>query len=196
MRWFCIASGPSLTLDDALLTHGRGRTIAVNDAWRLAPWADILYACDKRWWSHHIVEVRSRFRGRLVTINEPAAGEYGLELWRSADAKGLSREPGLLHEGLNGGYQAINLAYLEGATEIILLGYDMAVGDDGRTHFFGDHPGNLQAESPFADFLVCYARIRPADYGIRIINCSRKTALTCFEQESLESALSLEPVRR
>ena len=33
--------------------QGKARVIAVNDAWRLAPWADILYACDGRWWRHH-----------------------------------------------------------------------------------------------------------------------------------------------
>ena len=41
-----LATGPSLTPDQAEYAKGKARVIAVNDAWRLAPWADILYACD------------------------------------------------------------------------------------------------------------------------------------------------------
>lgn len=192
MRWFCLGTGPSLTADDVLLTRWRGQTIAVNDAYRIAPWAEILYACDKRWWDYHIQSVRDRFRGRLVTIDDAAAVEHGLERWRSVDESGLSRERGLLHQGCNSGYQAINLAYLLGATEIILLGYDMGPAATGETHFFGDHPGPLRVKSPFDLFRSRFETIHPNEYGIRIINCSRRTALTCFETMSLGSALSLE----
>ena len=41
-----LATGPSLTPAQAEYAKGKARVIAVNDAWRLAPWADILYACD------------------------------------------------------------------------------------------------------------------------------------------------------
>ena len=53
-----VASGPSLDADTAhrvrmaRWTDG-WRVIVVNDAYRLLPRADILYACDARWWELH-----------------------------------------------------------------------------------------------------------------------------------------------
>lgn len=190
-RWFCIGGGPSLTADDVHAAQGHGRTIAINDAWRLAPWADVLYACDGRWWDHHHEPVAAGFPGRKITQDEDAAKAYGIELIRSVDQPGLSPVPGKIHRGHNSGYQAINLALLMGAKEIILLGYDMQATD--KTHWFGDHPAPLQVKSPFDLFISKFETIKPEDYGIRIINCSRQTALTCFEDMSLESVLSTAP---
>ena len=48
----CIASGPSLTQDQVDQVKGLN-TIAINDAYKLAPWANILYACDYQWWDWH-----------------------------------------------------------------------------------------------------------------------------------------------
>jgi len=39
-------AGPSLTQAQVEQTRGACQTIAVNLAYRLAPWADLLYACD------------------------------------------------------------------------------------------------------------------------------------------------------
>ena len=46
----CLASGPSLTTEDVAYVRGRATVIAVNDAVRLAPWADVLYSNDSTWW--------------------------------------------------------------------------------------------------------------------------------------------------
>ena len=37
-----LATGPSLTVPDDAAVRGRVRTIAVNDAVTIAPWADVL----------------------------------------------------------------------------------------------------------------------------------------------------------
>jgi hypothetical protein len=50
----CIASGPSLTREDVDACRGAaGVVLAVNDTITYAPWADVLYACDRRWWQEH-----------------------------------------------------------------------------------------------------------------------------------------------
>ena len=46
----CIASGPSLTQADVDYVRGKARVIVVNNGYLLAPWADVLYAADARWW--------------------------------------------------------------------------------------------------------------------------------------------------
>ena len=50
-----IAAGPSLTVDDCEYVRGRvTATIAVNAAYKLAPWADVLYGCDGgKFWKWH-----------------------------------------------------------------------------------------------------------------------------------------------
>lgn len=40
--------------------------IAVSDAYRLAPWADVLVSSDRAWWRHHQPE----FRGRRFSVVE------------------------------------------------------------------------------------------------------------------------------
>jgi hypothetical protein len=46
----CLGGGPSLTQAQVDACRGRAHVIAINDAFRLAPWADVLYACDWQWW--------------------------------------------------------------------------------------------------------------------------------------------------
>jgi len=41
--------------------------LAINDAYRLAPWADWLYACDDRWWRFHHEAVAAGFQGECWT---------------------------------------------------------------------------------------------------------------------------------
>lgn len=90
-----------------------------------------------------------------------------------------------LHYGLpgggNSGYQAVNLAFLLGAGTVLLLGFDMQ-GD----HYFGKHPDGLVQNSPFDGFMRSFETVREKE----IINCSRRTAMTCLRRASLESVLS------
>jgi len=95
--------------------------------------------------------------------------------------------------GSNSGYQAINLAFILGAGEIILLGYDMQK-TGGKQHFFGDHPnGPMKVDSDYNGWLGNFEKLASdlAGKGVEVINCTRQTALTCFKRMSLEDALSV-----
>jgi hypothetical protein len=113
-------------------------------------------------------------------------------------ADGLSTDPEFIHYGHSSGYQLINLALHYGVTEFVLIGYDLRYpkGYNGHTrepggdrHFFGEYPAALQHWTKFGigpdgkinGLLDCYRTIKPADYCIRIINCSPDTALDFFE---------------
>src|SRR4051812_2852413 len=97
----CIAGGPSLTPADVDACQARARVIAINDAYRLAPWADVLYACDAKWWRwHRGVE---NFSGRKYAL-EPAASVWpGVEVLRNTGEHGLELERDALRHGRNGG---------------------------------------------------------------------------------------------
>lgn len=183
------ATGPSLTLEQALRCKGR-RVIAVNDAWRLLPFADVLYACDREWWDIHASDVQ-RFAGErwssigrdFVDDDKEASGhaeKYGLALIEGAHGEGFCYEPGRIHYGHNSGFQAVNLAIQFGAKSIKLIGFDMH-RPGGRAHFFGDHPPGLSNDSPYALFISEFERaaatLKP---GIEIVNCTPGSALTCF----------------
>lgn len=194
----CVASGPSVTLDDVNACRGRARVIAVNDVYQIAPWADALYAGDVAWWQHHAAAVDT-FAGLKVSIvNKTKPKEsHGTDVLVLADTgfDGLETEPTGLRRGLRGGsnsgYQAIGLAVHLGAARIVLLGYDMERPDHGPSHFFGEHPVALRAVSPFGLFRRSFERlVEPLRArGIAIVNCSRRTALTCFPRQTLAEAL-------
>lgn len=132
--------------------------------------------------------------------NDSQSGEWG-RVPASVFAKVnrievVAHEPGLstnlrrVNGGGNSGYQAIGLAYLWGATRIILLGYDMQK-TGGKLHHHGKHEGGL----PNLGNLTEWARrmiqlgIDLRKQNVRVINATRETAITCFERMPIEDAL-------
>jgi hypothetical protein len=183
----CLGGGPSLTAEDVSACQGHGVVIAINDAYKLAPWADVLYAADATWWGWH--RGVPDFVGLKYSLQAAAAKWPGVEILKNTGQTGIDFAPTGLRTGRNSGYQAINLAIHLGATTIALLGYDMqATG--GRQHWFGDHPNRSQ--SPYGTFREMFASMMDplAGAGVHVINCSRETALTCFPREPLEALLA------
>lgn len=181
-----IGGGPSLTPEDVTYVRGKARVIAINDAYRLAPWADVLYACDATWWRWH--QGAPSFTGLKYTLDRGSAGFAGVQSLRNTGRDGLELKPTGLRIGKNSGYQAINLAVHLGATRLVLLGYDMQPHGD-RDHWFGAHPQTTR--SPYIQFISCFNRLAPIlqAHGITVVNCSPRTALTCFPRAALRDAL-------
>lgn len=123
---YILAGGPSLAGFDCERLRGHGFVIAVNNSLRLAPWADLLYFADCCWLlDGHLDEVRS-FAGVKLT-REPACLDYhvpDLKLIDRAAYCALSNDPRAL-AGLDSGANAVNLAYLLGFRQIVLMGFDM-----------------------------------------------------------------------
>lgn len=171
----CIASGPSLTAEDCELVRESGHpTIVVNTTFRRAPWADILFAMDAYWWDTYIADVEREFNGeRWGYVRTPAT--YGV----------IATKGALYPTGWgNSGSYAISLAVVAAPLKIILIGYDCKFGPNGEKHWHEDYPekmGNARSIKrwPYQFELVSkYAK----GHGIRAVNCSRSTALTCFER--------------
>lgn len=185
----CLASGPSLTAEDVAFCRGKAPVIAVNDTVRWAPWADVLYACDAKWWEHH--QGVPAFTGLKLGLEHPAR-RFGVQILGNAGGEGLALNPAEVMTGLNSGYQAINVAVHLGAARIVLLGYDMQILPGQPSHFFGDHPRHLQkwpnVEQRIERFGTLVAPLRAL--GVSVINASRQTALTCFPRQSLAEALA------
>lgn len=190
----CLGTGPSLTAEDVESCRGKARVIAVNDAYRIAPWADALVACDASWWHRH--QGAPGYTGPKWSIEHGTWDGYR-DRWpdivrlRNTGDDGIETDPTGLRTGRNSGALAIGLAVHYGASRIVLLGYDCGHSARGKSHFFGEHEGALRQPSPYHLFAEKFATmVDPlAALGITILNASRETRLTCFPRVSLAAAL-------
>lgn len=197
-RAVVVASGPSACAEDAaLLARARGlddiRVIAVNRAGLdLCPWADALYACDHDFWNNY--PAARDFAGLKMTQSAVAC-EWWPDLRKVAvdtdAALPLFDLPGRIWSGGNGGSQALNLVAQWGSEDIALVGFDMTV-ENGR-HFHPDHPTRSQqpGKADCERWREALGRAAPQllAKGVRVTNCSRKTALTCFARMSIDEWL-------
>lgn len=186
----CLATGPSLTADDVNYVRGKATVIAVNNAWKLAPWADCLYSSDQAWFPFH--KWVPEFTGLKITMNvvsDPQGAEAnGVLMLRYSGDHGVEWNPTALKSAKNSGGAAINLAVHLGATRVLLLGYDMK-----GSHFFGRHPHGLRnnEDKQFRLFQRHIdTMVEPLKaHGIEVVNCSRDTALTSFPRHALRDVL-------
>ena len=190
-RCFIICGGASVKDQRALVPRLEGRVIAVKQGIVLRPDADVFFVNGERnnldqatslvryaRAEHHVV------RGRHVQ-DLPASFK---RLNRHKDHTRLCDDPTRV-SGYDTGTSAINLAYLLGATEIVLLGYDMTGG-----HWFNGelkHPLPFPPEDQFTGHMAplpalaedCRAK------GLRVVNVSPISRVACFERGRLEDFL-------
>lgn len=117
-----LAGGPSLSkaLAESLRRH---RTIAVNRAIRVAPWADMLLAMDGNW-----PEEFRAFVGMRVTGTADASLDA---LYIGHRSESVTLGPGKVVSVRNSGLMAVRIAAEMGAVRILLAGFD----PDQPTHF-------------------------------------------------------------
>lgn len=103
----------------------------------------------------------------------------------------MTAQAGVIGGGGNSGFQAVNLAAQFGVREIILVGFDMHLGDG--VHWHGRHPPGLN--NPRASTVARWRErldaqaARLARLGITVLNASPTSALTAFPKTTLEAAL-------
>lgn len=186
-----VASGQSATQDDLDRLKGRCRIAVVNNSFRLAPWADMLYAADGGWWGAN-PDARL-FAGLKVTANRDVAKRFGLHLVRVRDetdsqAHAFSLdEQGLIGHGGNGGFQVFNLVVQFGARRILLVGFDM-----GGEHWHDKHEEPLKNPRPqtlakWRERLDAQAA-RLAGLGVDVVNVSPMSALTAYRKMPIRDA--------
>lgn len=171
------ASGPSLP---QLWQQGRRPewpSIAVNDAWRIVPDADILYSTDSRWWRFN--KLCPEFRGVKIGANDRMSCPEIINLEFSGEA-GFDPRLGWVRHGWSSGYAASHLAAQLGARTIALIGADCRE-IDGKTNFFGHHDPKLGAHppNPYELWIAKFDGLATAlkRRGIEILNATPGSAL-------------------
>lgn len=171
--------------------RGKCKTVAVNNAYKIASFADALVALDTDWWGTNWKDEELRnFKGLKFATDPDVRDRFGAHWVHGCIKPGLSFDWDDVCVGADSGYYAIAIAVLLGAKKIILLGYDMGHGADGKTHFFGDHPSNLRNNSPYHLFIERYETIPRwcAENDVQIFNSSRQTRLGCFNKANVRDA--------
>lgn len=186
-----VASGPSAKGADLSIVRGRAKVIAINTSWKLAPWADVLYACDARWWTAHggvpgFSGLKISQDPRVLTMN------MGIELVRTQRRmdKLILNNPGVIGWGGNSGFHCLNLAIVWGCKKIILIGYDMTL--DHGLHWHGPHEG---MGNPTNGTVKRWIRALDgvagecARLGVEVINTSPISMLVNYRKVPLDQAL-------
>ncbi|MGB3042456.1 MAG: hypothetical protein WBB98_04650 [Xanthobacteraceae bacterium] len=175
---------------DAL--RGNARIIVINDSWKLAPWADLLYACDAEWWERS----KPEFAG--LKVSGLGGGDHQVEIVRDSGGRWLNRmvfdRVGVIGAGGNSGFQALNLAVQIGATDIALVGFDMRV--DRGIHWHGAHPRGNNPRASAVETWRAHLDNVSADleqHGISVVNCSAVSALTQYRKVGLREWLKESP---
>jgi hypothetical protein len=189
------APGPSLT--PKVAERCRNHTVvAIKEAYRLLPWAEVLYGCDGKFWDRRDGcpdfdgEKWSSHGGNSIDDKIRFAKRYDLKLVHGKSGTTFSLDPKHIHYGNNSGFQAINLTILFGATNIVLVGFDMREVN-GNPYFFGKHPARNQA-APYAKFVPTFANAaKRLPSNIKIVNATPDSVLTCWPLVDLDSALSV-----
>lgn len=189
-RCFVLCGGESLEAQLPLIPELKGRIIAVKEGALARPDADVLFFAGEK---PEVIAppLLKVFRGAYIVVRGRGHQVFppdSKRVWRTTDHHTWSTDPTMV-AGFDAGTSAINLAILFGATEIVLLGYDMK----GGRWFTGLHPHpmpkipdvNHQRHLGPVPSLAADAKAK----GIRIVNTSTISRATAFEYQPLESFL-------
>jgi hypothetical protein len=185
---YLIGGGPSLKGFDFNLLKDK-KTIAINKAYTVAPFANFLYWSDYRFYQLFKEDI-DNFKGYKVT-NKPKPVIDSIINLKDTGKLGLDIHPHALRNGNNSGYAAINLAVHLGAKKIILLGYDM--GSSGKdTHFHSGYDTRTEEKIYKNNMIPCFDSIvdELKELNIEIWNSSKDSKLTCFPKCSLTEVLN------
>ncbi len=184
-----IGGGPSLRDFDLEPTR-KAKVITVNNACFLAPWTDVIFFGDRRWWRWYGAKVPEKYAGRIITTAMSRQPDPRILRMGKEYKEPLSPDPYSL-SGVDSGTQAIDLAVHLGARKLVLLGYDMGFAADGESHWHADH----QEPSREHDYVDTFAPQYPAllealaERGIEIVRCTPSN-LHMIPQVSLAEALA------
>lgn len=186
-----IASGPSASTVDLSSVQGKVKVIAINESWRLAPWADILYSCDDAFWKTK--KGVPEFKGMKVSQDRRACARYSEIKYIPCDrtSEDLIFDKYAVGWGGNSGFHSINMAAHFNPKTIILVGFDMQL--TGGIHWHGRHPFHMN--NPTAKNVDRWRRVVDAAApvlkarGIHAVNLSHESALVNYPKMSLNEAL-------
>lgn len=172
--------------------RGTVRIVAVNNGWWLAPFADILYACDFQWWERYagVPDFAGLKLSQDPKVQRRSWGVQPIELVKNDDTLQLTHV-NRVGWGGNGGFHALNLVAQFQPKRIVLVGYDMHLADG--LHWHGPHPKGMN--NPSAPNVERWRRVVDAAaeplrrFGVDVVNASPTSALAAYPKMDFREAI-------
>lgn len=194
---FIIGGGPSLKKIDITKIQGKGRVIATNNAYKIAPFADWILFADTIWYSWHKEELKDVsipvISGAPANTHRPETLER-ITNWPKSKKFGTIEEPQGGHlVGDNAGLMALSLAEFLGARVIVLLGFDMNEVPQGESaQWHNDHKRVSNTAMYKSSFIPNFEKTAPIlqQKGVYVCNVNPESALKCFEYVPFEDCIT------
>ena len=165
--WALLAPGPSASAEQAARIRDAGIPLgAIGNAFQLAPWADFIAATDGAWWRKY----------------PEAKAPPGLKFtMHGVQHVARMKVPG--YQACNSGVLGLECAKRQGATRILLAGFDMH-----GSHFFGKYTNGCANTSDFRRkaHLQQFKSWRAKNSAIEVVNATEGSALQCFPMARLD----------
>jgi len=168
--WALLAPGPSATAEQAEAVYAAGIPLGViSSAYPLAPHAAFIAATDSRWWRTYPDALKSP--AKKYTMHSVRGVEH-------VRIRGFN--------AANSGVLGLEVAKRQGATRILLLGFDMH-----GTHFFGPYTNGLSntADKRRRIHLHQYQQWASRNPEVEVINCTPGSAIAAFPMGGLDEFL-------
>ena len=198
-------TGPSLTPEviatcNQARKEGRVKIFAANRAIDVMD-ADVFHACNWQFYEAYYEGLKDKPCDKWTTRPELEGKYEGVNYIEERWEPGLSKDPSYIHAHHGTGPQLVNIAYLYGCTRLLLVGWDMRyLGKTGpntyaRRRYLDEDPLTLNhwprsgPNGEMEGLIREMNTIKPADYGIEIINCSPGSAMKCFQMGDLNEEI-------
>lgn len=152
-----LGGGPSLADVPRYLIE-RPFVLCCNNAYLLRNAPTVVVAMDARWIAQHVCALLARGDEVYTKVSSSPIAKFH---YFKADKESPLSESWDRAAGLDTGYVAINLAYLAGAKEIILAGFDMGFRGE-RSHWHDGHPIPTSESNYTRRFKPTYAKLDSA----------------------------------
>lgn len=126
-----------------------GTVIGVNDAALLIPHVDVIVSMDRLWAENRMDKLRGLrkptwLRKRTLMNIDLTGCPWVTPFENDHQSTTLCDSPGTLN-GTHSGFCALNLAYQMRPSLLYLVGFDMARGPQGETHWFPQYPWSVSS---------------------------------------------------
>lgn len=193
-RVLIVASGPSAQSVPLADAQGLARFVAINESWRLCPWADVLYGCDGAWWRKN--NGLLAFGGLRVSQDRTLRDSFPdvhLVKCRRGIARIITDKTGEIGDGRTSLFQALNLVVRAGPPRVIgLVGADMTL--EYGMHWHGPHGDGLN--NPREAMInrwrqnIDGAADQLSALGVTVLNLSPISTLKAYRMATLQEFLA------
>lgn len=184
---YIIGGGPSLKDFNWNLLKGK-KVIAINRAYEVLPWAEVLYWTDSRFYKWYKSDI-DKLNNIKVTCRPFNNMPRDIILLKSNNNNKLDLRPSFISHGNNSGYGAINLAVKMGVKKIYLLGYDMN-SKPNQSHWHNGYQASHN-HSIYGKMISQFDGLNEEleRLGIEIFNANPSSKLEIFRKCTIDDAI-------